>query len=358
MSNEESKEKSNGLNPGKSNLEGKKPDVDLDSRQLKARFESPEWFLPQFALDFVLDGEYEKAKRFAEGGRKIENMKFSGQGNDIREEVDKFKKSFEEAENKMKSANQAEQVLSGQQNPETVKMMTPDQRVNLRGQEVGKQLSQDEITQFLIHVYRGNLENVEEFLMVNKTFASAQGNIKDLSDRTFKQITAFQYACWAMDVEMWELIFKYLPIYVARDQLNALVQERPDIIKAYGLHFSWNKYQLALKKYTGNYRSWKESYDEGGKLSIATCWCEEVGAAQREFPAWMIMLMSEEGRGTAWGEMNLELGFKRHRKYLEGWFIHNKTHHLGAKRSPGNWDDVNCGFGWARGAGSQFDVWQ
>ncbi len=258
----------------------------------------------------------------------------------------------------------AQHVLIAQKQAEAMKQMNPCQRVNQRGEEVEKQLSKDKIIQFLTHVYRGNLEYVEKFLIHDKKFASAQGDITDLYGRKFKQVMAFQYAYWAMDIEMCELILRYLPQEEARDQLIVLKVLRSDILKANGSHYSSQAYLVAIKKFLDNYDEWRKNRfnsKSGAKEAMASCWYQEVGSAEREFPAWMIMLMSEEGKDVAWVKRDLNLGFKREDKHLYGWFLTmNTPHHLGAKP-----DMQNCGnqpeYGssWARGmASARVGVWQ
>ncbi len=332
----------------------KKEKVTLSDQEkyINSRLESPQSFLAQVALEFVLKDDYEKAKQYAVEVRKIEKIIYGDQEKYKRGELDKFKKSLGEDLVPMNLDLKGQKVLSDQIIDIALNIMTPGQRVYQRGEEVAKQLSQDEITQFLTYVYRGNLEEVEKFLIRDKKFGSAQGDITDLSRREFKQITAFQYAYWALDIEMCELILKYLAKEEAKEQLIVLQEKRPDIVSIHGIHFSLETYLGALKKYLDNYHSWNSSFDQGGEEALADCWCLEVGGAQRGFPVWMIMLMSEEGGDVAWVNKNLGLGFQRNEKYIKEWYSISETNRLGEKLdTKKTWWSSSSGFSWLRGKG-------
>ncbi len=347
----------------------KKLSENLEFQRFKERFESPEWMLAQLALDFVLEGEFEKAKRFAEEARKIERMKFSSQENLIREELENFKKSFGETLVQKKEIQQT--IIAKRQAVDSVvlrkeeevkleaqKQMTPGQRVNQRGDEVKQRLKQVEIDEFLTAVYRGNLQEVERLLIRDKKFASAQGDITDLSDREFKKITAFQYAYWALDVEMCEMILQYLPKEEAKNQLLAFEVEQAESMNAHGKHYSFDSYLRALKKYLDNLYEWSVCADKGGAEAMATFWCVKVGGAQRGFPAWMILLMKDKGGDVAWREGDFRLEFQRDDKHLKGWFVCDETHHLGANPNTKKWwKDPLCGFSWGPKLGGGLDVW-
>ncbi len=273
----------------------------------------------------------------------LEAMRFEIEVQEEYLALEKELKSLQERQINEAREKQARQALMARKQAEALKPMTPGQRVNLLGMKAEKHLDQSEIILFLKQVYRGNLEEVEKILIANKNVASAQSDITDLSGREFKKITGFQYAYWALDVEMCELILKYLPLEEARDQLVVLENERADILKAHGTHFSFHKYLTALKKLLDNYKSWVKSYEGSGKKSMVNCWCIEVGGSERSFPAWMIMFMSKDGAEVGWVKQGLrpgckeemaeivwvkqELrpGLKRDAKYLERWFDFSDT---------------------------------
>ena len=95
-----------------------------------------------------------------------------------------------------KSISETEPVLPLSQNP--YGLTTPD-------------VDQKALSQLLQYVAEGEQDKAEALIQKNKKLLLHAGTVKDLSDREFKQITAFQYALWAMDWHMWTMIRKYLP---------------------------------------------------------------------------------------------------------------------------------------------------
>lgn len=170
-----------------------------------------------------------------------------------------------------------------------------------------------DIHELLRHVMRGDLDNVKRMLKANPNLAYSQGDITDLSKRTFPDITAFQYAIWALDEPMQDLILNYLPENSAKEQFQAFVKERSDITQKHGVHFSFDELRTAYENYIDSFgRSyWKENNES---------WCKHIGSAQRMLPAWVIMMMCEEGYNVAWLKKNIDMPVKRDGKHLTWWF--------------------------------------
>ena len=78
------------------------------------------------------------------------------------------------------------------------------------------------VSEFLMYVVTGEQDKAERLLKESKSLALQRGNIKDLSGRTFIDITGFQYALWALDWHMWKMLLKYLPKENAAEQLEEL----------------------------------------------------------------------------------------------------------------------------------------
>jgi len=197
-------------------------------------------------------------------------------------------------------------------NPGARNAGTPSQQVDRQAQQ--NPVRADEVQQLLHHVMRGDLDNVTEMLNTNKALVYGQGDITDLSGRTFRKVTAFQYALWALDKDMWELFTpRYLPKEQAGLQLQALENDRQDIITRHGTHFSFD---VILEKYThyiDSYKGWNWDQREN-------YWCKEVGGAQRAFPAWLILMMCERGDDVAWTKKDITRRVKRDVTRLAWWF--------------------------------------
>jgi hypothetical protein len=63
-----------------------------------------------------------------------------------------------------------------------------------------------EVEGLLNYVVQGEQEKAESLLKANPELTQCKGTVTDLSKRTFKGITAFQYAVWALDWPMWKML--------------------------------------------------------------------------------------------------------------------------------------------------------
>lgn len=67
------------------------------------------------------------------------------------------------------------------------------------------------VCKFLHHVVRGEYAVVQSMLKNDMHLILKKGNVTDCSGRTFKSISAFEYALWALDQPMWELMLACMP---------------------------------------------------------------------------------------------------------------------------------------------------
>ena len=95
----------------------------------------------------------------------------------------------------------------------------------------------------------GEQDKAEALIQKDKNLLLHTGTIKDLSGREFKQMTAFQYALWAMDWHMWTMIQKYLPQEAQAQQLQELETKGT----AHGKHFSLQGLTGALQTYVDKF---------------------------------------------------------------------------------------------------------
>src|SRR4051794_1480736 len=82
------------------------------------------------------------------------------------------------------------------------------------------------LNQLLQYVVEGEQDKAEELIKKDKTLLYQAGSVKDLSDREFKSITAFQYALWAFDWHMYTMIQNYLPLEAQITQWQSLEKEK------------------------------------------------------------------------------------------------------------------------------------
>ncbi|KTD14329.1 hypothetical protein [Legionella israelensis] len=124
--------------------------------------------------------------------------------------------------------------------------------------------------------------------------------VTDYSGRTFEKVSAFQYALWAMDSHMWQMMFECLQEAAnggnndraeeIRAKLLAQYKEVQDKGLNYTLndeihthvegehHFNFQSLLDALDTYVKNYHRW-------GREQREDYWCRKVGDAQRQVPA-------------------------------------------------------------------------
>lgn len=234
-----------------------------------------------------------------------------------------------------------------EKNSLSVKMM--ESQINARSRELRKSIRPKEIKNFFNQLIKGNLEKCSELLDKEKRLVGIQNNIVDLSDRNFNQITALQYALLALDVEMWTLIAKHLSQEEIYHQVQTLLQNKELIFTRFSAYTVLIRYLKALKKYYDNYEVWTEE-------TRADCWCLEVGSAQRDFYAWMIYLMTEDGEDVAWLRKDPGQEFLRDPDewYMKYWFVNGQKNYLKLGQKPlrnsvgQNHELLDTGFAWAR----------
>jgi serine/threonine protein kinase len=142
------------------------------------------------------------------------------------------------------------------------------------------------LDQLLRFVAEGEQDKAEGLIQKDKNLLLHVGTVKDLSGREFKQITAFQYALWAMDYHMWTMIQKYLPKESQAEQLQTLESKGT----AHGNHFSLKELTDALQVYANAEKVWQ--YDQ----RATDHWCKVVGGAQTRLPAHVVNEYCREDR--------------------------------------------------------------
>lgn len=139
-------------------------------------------------------------------------------------------------------------------------------------------INQVVVDQLLLHVAQGKQDEAEAMLKENPGLTLYKGTVTDYSNRMFKNITAFQYALWALDWHMWSMILNYLPVPedddAAKVQLEALESQGT----AHGKHFDFRPLIMALEVYVKNCDAWNDQ-------QCAQHWTKKVGGAQRKAPA-------------------------------------------------------------------------
>ena len=139
-------------------------------------------------------------------------------------------------------------------------------------------IDQEAVEKLLLHVARGEQDEAEAMLKTNRDLAQGKGTVTDYSNRTFNNITAFQYALWALDWHMWTMITRYLPEEAAAEQLAEL--EKKGTI--HGKHYDFKELLTALKAYIDQYDA---LYAKSNGDQLTKLWSKDVGGAQTRVPA-------------------------------------------------------------------------
>jgi hypothetical protein len=136
-----------------------------------------------------------------------------------------------------------------------------------------------DLNKFLKHIGFGEQDEAETMLKINPRLALTPDNLTDCAGRQFKQITGFQYAVWALDWHMWNMLRKYIPEELVKQQLMCL--ETGVWFKEHGAQANWQNLIDALQNYITYYEKWDEEKCE-------SYWCKQVGGAQLLLPAHVI----------------------------------------------------------------------
>jgi hypothetical protein len=149
------------------------------------------------------------------------------------------------------------------------------------------------IGNFLKLVAYGKQLEVEALIKTFPNFLSMKSNVTDHSGRTFKNITALQYAMWAVDVGMVEKILEYMPQEDVQKQLtefkcNKVEYEIYDKINKKIIHkrenyFDIKPLQQALKTYANDVTPTNSITSAKDDI----CWATVVGGEQLLLPVWI-----------------------------------------------------------------------
>ncbi len=140
-------------------------------------------------------------------------------------------------------------------------------------------------------------------LKANPHLAITKGNLTDCSGRLFKDISGLQYALWALDYHMWNMIHTHLKKAGLNDATRAQLEELkliatlneqngwiiiPDCNTNWPL-ISWSALINALETYVKNYDAWSSE-------QCGNHWRQQVGGAQLILPAHVINEYSHPSR--------------------------------------------------------------
>ncbi|HQY22128.1 MAG TPA: ankyrin repeat domain-containing protein [Gammaproteobacteria bacterium] len=144
---------------------------------------------------------------------------------------------------------------------------------------VASNVDQNEVAKFLKLVAEGEQVKAEEMLNDNCDLALIPGDVTDLSNRTFRGITGFQYSIWALDWHMWTMLLKYMSFASTAKQAQSM--ETGIWVKEHGLSASWKDLIDAIHTYI-------DLCNRSSLKKVTTQWKTQVGTAQRLLPAHVV----------------------------------------------------------------------
>ncbi|KTC65281.1 SidC homolog (plasmid) [Legionella adelaidensis] len=147
------------------------------------------------------------------------------------------------------------------------------------------------VNMLLEHVVHGEQDEAEKLIKKRPDLLTLRGDITDYSGRTFKNITPFEYALWALDRHMWEIMLKALPDnkngYEIKQQL---FQQYKVHMRSEGVHYLFEgksyqekHYDFALKDKLHEYLTFTFLNHQ----ELTNHWIKEVGGAQRMVPCYI-----------------------------------------------------------------------
>ncbi|WP_207385702.1 hypothetical protein, partial [Legionella israelensis] len=204
---------------------------------------------------------------------------------------------------------------------------------------------------FVHLVARGEENAAKAMLKTDINLLLKKECVTDYSGRTFEKVSAFQYALWAMDSHMWQMMLECLQ-EAANEGNDDLAEEiRTALLAQYqevqdkGLHYTLNDKDRtrvegehhfnfqpllgALATYVQHFSQWKRPQREEH-------WCRKVGGAQRLIPAHVAQeycrsdRQLDKSRSFKEDDFPRELEFfNKISKKIEPWFPLSKGHGLG-----------------------------
>lgn len=148
-----------------------------------------------------------------------------------------------------------------------------EKRDREEAERLKKEIPPKAIAEFLHYVGWGQEEQAEAMLKNRPQLALGYGELTEPAKRTFKNMTGFQYAIWAQDWMMWDMILRYLPKEEAAKQLEELNENGT----AYGKRFNLDELLKGLQVYIDNYSKWNGTQCNDHFTQV-------IGNAQRLLP--------------------------------------------------------------------------
>lgn len=166
---------------------------------------------------------------------------------------------------------------------ESLNLATSNNSISSIDQSI-KNNPDSDFKRFLQLVAYGEQELAESLLKQNPDFSLKTGDIIDLSKRSFTEATAFQYALWSLDWNMWSMLQKYIPKNQIYKQIESFYQ---NISQQHGKHAGVVDGPilaliLSLEKYI------RLCKNENNSKEACEYWNHQVGRSQLMLPVHVV----------------------------------------------------------------------
>ena len=140
----------------------------------------------------------------------------------------------------------------------------------------------------LMLVAHGDQTAADEMLRCNPTLLLERTDVTDYSGRTFKNITAYEYAYWAKDTHMCRMLEAHMDeetkanmlLRIEAMETDGLTYEQHGVVVEHSKHFDFTPLITALTRYVQGFDNW---YATNNFAALRAAWME-VGIAQRDMP--------------------------------------------------------------------------
>jgi hypothetical protein len=195
-----------------------------------------------------------------------------------------------------------------------------------------------DVRKLLLLVVRGERETVKAMLEKNIDLIYRKGKVTDCSGRTFNNISPFEYALWALDKHMWELMLECIPKNEKGNKVLQILSGQYKNLSTQGV-----TYTLHGKTITENHFDFMNTIikellqtrsinalGEKNRDAIATHLREDIGGVQKLLPMHFVYeYCSDEPfspvlKFTTSPE-SLNQFFNWMRLKYENWFVHDSS---------------------------------
>lgn len=182
------------------------------------------------------------------------------------------------------------------------------------------------VSKLLDYVVRGEHEAVQMMLNQDKNLIFKRDKVTDCSGRVFEDISAFEYALWALDEHMWVRMLDCIPRDEASKEVFKKLISQYNKVKTRGITYQLNEELITEKHFDFKatiINALQEQVDLIKKYHAEKCldgvnkwglplreqWREDVGGAQKLFPMHVVnwycsgALFSSESQFTSYPKL-------------------------------------------------------